>query len=154
MKFHSILLLACWSVATLATGAEHPLAAPRVTSLTDARVRYRVPVEHHVVLRRGDVRAIVVDNHAVDVPELPGHRAGYNGVASLTHRDREDNLFVPSYAGLNFEVDVPPARPDLAGPVAIRRRFRESGLGLSVVHSGLSSRPGLWVRYAGRLPAI
>jgi hypothetical protein len=34
---------------------------------------------------------------------LAGHRGGYSGVASLTHADRNENLFVPSYAGLNFE---------------------------------------------------
>ncbi|MBU0718339.1 MAG: hypothetical protein KJ749_08830, partial [Planctomycetes bacterium] len=47
--------------------------------------------------------ATIVDNAAVDVPELPGHRAGYNGVAALTHRRRKANLFVPAYAGLNLE---------------------------------------------------
>ena len=83
--------------------AEHPLSAPGVTSLTDDAAEYRVPDEHFVVLRQGDVTAVIVDNHAVDTPELPGHRAGYNGVASLTHAERNENLFVPTYAGLNFE---------------------------------------------------
>ena len=31
------------------------------------------------------------------------HRAGYNGVWSLTHRTEATNLFVPTVAGLNFE---------------------------------------------------
>ena len=57
----------------------------------------------YVVLQRGDVTSVVVNNEAVDDEVLPGHRAGYSGVASLTHRTREDNLFVPLYAGLNFE---------------------------------------------------
>lgn len=57
----------------------------------------------YVVLERGDVRAVIVNNEAVDDSVLPGHRAGYSGVASLTHRQRRKNLFVPSYAGLNFE---------------------------------------------------
>lgn len=83
--------------------AAHPLAAPGVTSLTNSDVAYRVTDQHHVVLKGGGVTAMIVDNAAVDLPELPGHRAGYNGVASLTHRDRETNLFVPSIAGLNFE---------------------------------------------------
>lgn len=103
MKLVSSLLTCCAFALTAAARAEHPLAAPGVTSLTDRNVRFRVPEEHHVVLDRGDVRAVVVDNAAVDVPELPGHRAGYNGVASLTHGERKQNLFVPSYAGLNFE---------------------------------------------------
>jgi hypothetical protein len=34
---------------------------------------------------------------------LPGHRAGYSGVGSLKHAKRQENLFVPAYAGLNFE---------------------------------------------------
>jgi hypothetical protein len=45
----------------------------------------------------------VVDNAAIDTPELPGHRAGYNGVASLSHARRPENLFVGAIAGLNFE---------------------------------------------------
>jgi len=80
-----------------------PFEAPGVTSLTDGKVKYRVPDEHYVVLKRGPVTAVIVDNAAVDVPALPGHRAGYNGLASLSHERRRQNLFVPSYAGLNFE---------------------------------------------------
>jgi hypothetical protein len=39
----------------------------------------------------------------VDNDVLPGHRAGYSGVASLMHDRRRENLFVPAFAGLNFE---------------------------------------------------
>jgi hypothetical protein len=81
----------------------HPLAAPGVTSLTNSDVIYHIARQHHVVLQRGDVTAIIVDNAAVDLPELPGHHSGYNGVASLKHQNRQTNLFVPSIAGLNFE---------------------------------------------------
>lgn len=73
------------------------------TSLTDPKVKYRLPDVHYVILQRGDVQAIIVDNSAVDIPILPGHRSGYNGVASLSHKARPENLFVPSLAGLNFE---------------------------------------------------
>ena len=90
-------------LAPLVALAAHPLAAPKVTSLTNSSVRYDVPSEHYVVLERGGVRAVVVDNAELNLPQLPGHRAGYNGLASLTHRSRKDNLFVPSVAGLNFE---------------------------------------------------
>jgi hypothetical protein len=83
--------------------AEHPLAAPGVTSLTNSSVRYRAADRHHLTLQRGDTTAIVVDNAAIDLPELPGHRAGYNGVGSLKHSHHAANLFVPSIAGLNFE---------------------------------------------------
>ena len=83
--------------------ATHPLAAPGVTSLVNPSVQYVVPQTPYVQLQRGAVTAIIVDNRAVDVPHLPGHRAGYNGIASLTHAERTENLFVPEVAGLNFE---------------------------------------------------
>jgi len=57
----------------------------------------------YVVLERGDVRAVIVNNEAVEDEVLPGHRGGYSGLASLTHRAQDRNLFVPFYAGLNFE---------------------------------------------------
>ncbi|MFH1717081.1 MAG: hypothetical protein ABIF19_07000 [Planctomycetota bacterium] len=59
--------------------------------------------EVYVVLERGDVRAVIVSNEPVSDEVLPGHRGGYSGVASLTHRSQDKNLFVPLYAGLNFE---------------------------------------------------
>ncbi len=83
--------------------AQHPLAAPRVTSLTNPNVQYREAAYPFVVLKRGDVEAIVIDNSAFSKPPLPEHRAGYNGVASLRHTERDANLFVPTVAGLNFE---------------------------------------------------
>ncbi len=61
------------------------------------------PNKPYVVLERGGVRAVIVNNEAVDDATLPGHRSGYSGVASLTHRKQERNLFVPANAGLNFE---------------------------------------------------
>src|SRR4029079_6826726 len=51
----------------------------------------------------GEIEAVIVDNRAVDDEVLPGHRAGYSGLASLKHTKQSRNLFVPSYAGLNFE---------------------------------------------------
>lgn len=52
----------------------------------------------HDTFRAGDITAIIGDN-----AEHMGHRAGYNGVWSLTHRREDTNLFVPAVAGLNFE---------------------------------------------------
>jgi hypothetical protein len=52
----------------------------------------------HGTFRVGDLTAIIGDNSAHE-----GHRAGYNGVWSLTHRTEPTNLFVPAVAGLNFE---------------------------------------------------
>lgn len=83
--------------------AQQPLKTPGETSLTNASVQYHVSDQHHVSLRRGPISVVIVDNGAVDVPELPGHRSGYNGVAALKHVQRDSNLFVPSIAGLNFE---------------------------------------------------
>lgn len=95
-------LTTTWFILTAVAGA-HPLAAPRVTSLINESVKFSVRSEHFVEIRRGPVRLIIVDNEAIDVPILRGHRAGYNGVASLTHTQRAENLFVPAVAGLNFE---------------------------------------------------
>jgi hypothetical protein len=52
----------------------------------------------HETFRVGDLTAVVGDNGAHG-----GHRAGYNGLWSLTHRTEASNLFVPAVAGLNFE---------------------------------------------------
>jgi hypothetical protein len=52
----------------------------------------------HATFRAGDLTAVIGDNSA----EGP-HRAGYNGLWSLTHRTEPDNLFVPAVAGLNLE---------------------------------------------------
>ncbi len=92
------------SLVILAT-AGHECAADRagVTSLTNGSVRYVVPDKPYVVLKRGDVEAVIVDNRAVDDDVLPGHRAGYSGVASLKQKRQPRNVFVPAYAGLNFE---------------------------------------------------
>jgi hypothetical protein len=62
-----------------------------------------VPETPYAVLARGDVEAVVVDHRAVDDDLLRGHRGGYAGLALLRHARRRENLFVPAYAGLNFE---------------------------------------------------
>jgi hypothetical protein len=61
------------------------------------------PNKPYIVLERDGVRAVIVNNEAVDDAVLPGHRSGYSGVASLTYPKQNRNLFVPLYAGLNFE---------------------------------------------------
>lgn len=57
----------------------------------------------YVVLERAGVRAVIVNNQAVKDEVLPDHREGYSGVASLTRQRQSRNLFVPAYAGLNYE---------------------------------------------------
>ncbi len=52
----------------------------------------------HASIQAGELTAIIGDN------EPHGeHRAGYNGVHSLVSTHQSDNLFVPTYAGLNLE---------------------------------------------------
>jgi hypothetical protein len=46
----------------------------------------------------GDITAIIGDNESKG-----DHRAGYNGLWSLTHKKEPTNLFVPTVAGLNLE---------------------------------------------------
>ena len=52
----------------------------------------------HDTFRAGDLTAVIGDNAAAGM-----HRAGYNGVWSLVHKNEAANLFVPVVAGLNFE---------------------------------------------------
>jgi hypothetical protein len=73
------------------------------TTLSNSKIKYTVSESGYHVLRQRAVTAIVVDNGAVDDDVLSDHKKGYSGVASLTHKQRGDNLFVPSYAGLNYE---------------------------------------------------
>jgi hypothetical protein len=86
-------------LAALAPAAE----PPKLTTLSDPSLRYRVAKKPYVVLKRGGIEAVIVDNQAVDDALLPKHRAGYSGMAALRGAGRKDNLFVPAYAGLNFE---------------------------------------------------
>ena len=96
------LLLLIMAGAEL-SATPHP--APGVTSLTNDKVTYERSKTGYAILKRGEVTAIIVDNRAHELPEqdLPSHRPGYNGVSSLTHEKGKHNLFVPFFAGLNFE---------------------------------------------------
>ena len=73
------------------------------TSLARDGVSFTAVDGHEVVLTRGGVEIMVVDNAAESSERLPEHRRGYSGVASIVHDARAHNLFVPFYAGLNFE---------------------------------------------------
>jgi hypothetical protein len=100
MRWGVRLILLCMSVCGAWPAAGEP---PALTSLSDPAVRFRVPDKPYVVLRRCQIEAVVADNRAVNDDLLPGHRAGYSGIASLKHARRPENLFVPLFAGLNFE---------------------------------------------------
>lgn len=97
--------LSAFTVLTISPLAASPALADSsgVTSLSNKKVKYLVSENGYHVMERDGVRAVIVDNRAVDNEILPGHRAGYSGIAKLTYRDQGENLFVPSYAGLNFE---------------------------------------------------
>jgi hypothetical protein len=62
----------------------------------------------------GDLTAVIGDNDAQG-----DHRAGYNGLWSLTHRTESTNLFVPTVAGMNLEhifdgaTQDPPGKSDI-----------------------------------------
>jgi hypothetical protein len=77
---------------------------PKLTTLSNPSIPYRVPDKPYVVLKKAQIEAVIVDNRAVNDEVLPGHRAGYHGVASLKHTSRLENIFVPPYAGLNLVV--------------------------------------------------
>jgi hypothetical protein len=85
------------------TTATQPAAGQSATSIANASVRYSVPEKAYVVLRRGNLEVVVVDNRKVDDAVLTGHAAGYHGIAALRHTRQPRSLFVPKYAGLNFE---------------------------------------------------
>lgn len=102
-------LLMSLSPSTLAA-AEPPVgpsaeqSAPARTTLSDPAMSYTVSEQPFVVLKRGPIQIVVVDNSAVDDPlVLPVHYAGYNGIGSLTHEQQARNLFKSNYGGLNFE---------------------------------------------------
>lgn len=55
-------------------------------------------MEHFDTFEAGDLTAVIGDNAASGK-----HRAGYNGIWSLVHKNEPENLFVPEVAGMNFE---------------------------------------------------
>jgi len=112
----SILIVALTTASAIVAPAKEPRT---LTSLSDKTLQYTAADKPYTLLTSGDVTAVVVDNRAVDDPILPGHRASYNGVASLRHKGQPKNLFVPDYAGLNFEHvhdGTPQDRKVLFGP--------------------------------------
>ncbi|MGZ0163466.1 MAG: hypothetical protein ACKVII_06100 [Planctomycetales bacterium] len=91
------------SLAATLLASEAVNAEKSQTTLGNSAIKYTVPDSGYHTLERGDVTAVIVDNREVDDATLPGHRAKYSGVASLTHAKRGENLFVSRYAGLNYE---------------------------------------------------
>ena len=90
-------------VVLVTVGTTRAEELPQRTSLSDPNCVYQVAKKPYAILKGNGVKAVVVDNQAVADTVLPSHRAGYSGLAYLGHQSRTENLFVPSYAGLNFE---------------------------------------------------
>jgi hypothetical protein len=98
-----LTLLKIALLVTLRQSTSTQASEPARTTLSNPAIQYTTPTRPYVILRRGDLEAVVVDNSAVDDKVLPGHQEGYSGLGSLKHRRHSENLFVPAYAGLNFE---------------------------------------------------
>jgi len=96
----TFLALLAVSSAVCVLGQSQP---PARTTLSDGSIQYIVPEKPYIVLSRGPIEAVVVDNRAVNDAILSGHRAGYHGIASLKHERQPQNIFVPAYSGFNFE---------------------------------------------------
>lgn len=64
-------------------------------------MKYTVPKEHFVVLRRGGVTATVVDNATIEPPMRRQRYGRLSGIVSLTSANQAENLF--NLVGLNFE---------------------------------------------------
>ena len=96
-----LVLFTCWLIVPLEAAVSQSL--PRLTTLSRPDVDFHVPDKPYQRLVRSGVEVVIVNNEAVDDEVLPGHQAGYGGIAKLTHTQRGENLFVPAYAGLNFE---------------------------------------------------
>jgi hypothetical protein len=94
--FTLLVLIGAVSVSSLAQSRWE-------TTLSNAARPFSRPGKPYVVLKRAEIEAVVVDNSAVNDEVLPDHRAGYSGLAILRHARQPENLFVPRYAGLNFE---------------------------------------------------
>lgn len=63
----------------------------------------RLPISPTLCCGEETSKLLSVNNEPVDDEVLAGHRTGYSGLASLKYAGHEKNLFVPLYAGLNFE---------------------------------------------------
>src|SRR5262245_51878721 len=89
----------------------------------------------------GDLTAVIGDN-----AEKGEHRAGYNGVWSLTSKSEETNVFVPIVAGFNLEhifdgqtQDTMPDKKDIFfEPRRAKMEFRKLSKSSAELHQPLT----------------
>ncbi len=55
--------------------------------------------EKSITIEKGNLKVVFADNSAFG----ENHKAGYNGIAALFHKDQDSSVFVPFYAGFNLE---------------------------------------------------
>ncbi|NOY59865.1 MAG: hypothetical protein GXO75_13195 [Calditrichaeota bacterium] len=102
-----------------------------------------------ITIEKGNLKVVFADNSASGA----NHKAGYNGIAELYHKDQDSSVFVPFYAGFNLEhifggdslnpLFEPRKSPmelfriadDEVFTISYRRRSKKPGLGFPVYHS-------------------
>jgi len=52
-----------------------------------------------LTIEKGNLKGFFVDNTAIN----PAHKEGYNGLGQLYHAEEDSGIFVPAFAGFNFE---------------------------------------------------
>ena len=101
-RYLSLLLVgAAFSISI--TAEVDAVEVTPITSIGRQEGDWTSPVKNYVVLKRDGLEIVVVNNQAVDDNTVPSHRAGYSGIARISHTEQPNNLFVPNYAGLNYE---------------------------------------------------
>ena len=64
----------------------HAAELKPVTTIHSKQQTWTTPSKNYVILQRDNVEIVVVNNQAVDDDVLPRHRAGYSGIAKITHK--------------------------------------------------------------------
>lgn len=75
------------------------LSASRAEEKTQADRESSTKTAGNITISAGDLTVTFADNTAFG----EHHRAGYNGIAELRHKEQAENVFVPLYAGFNLE---------------------------------------------------
>jgi len=100
---------------------------PKLTTLSQPEMRYETTPSKHVVLQRGDIRAVVVNNAGVNDNILPPHQSQYAGLGYLGHVIAPKNIFISNYGGMTplifwdgSNLTLRPMRETAVLPIQIR----------------------------------